>query len=59
MTDSTDRKDTEALEKMLPGTEGLKRIRILADLTLALREINPGKAIEYGEHGLELLRCWK
>ncbi len=55
MTDSLDRKDTEALEKMLPGTEGLKRIRILADLCIAYRETDRGKTIEFGKQGLELL----
>ncbi|MCD4776190.1 MAG: hypothetical protein K8S15_09110 [Candidatus Aegiribacteria sp.] len=34
----------------------MDRIRILADLTIALREIKPEKVIEFGEQGLELLQ---
>ncbi len=55
MTSSTGRNDPEALEKMLPGTEGLERTGILADLCVVFRGINSQKVIEYGIQGLELL----
>ncbi len=56
MTDSTDRKDPETLKRMLPGTEGLERIRILADICVAFKSIDPHRTIEFGKQGLELLR---
>ncbi len=55
MTDSIDRKDPDALERILPGTEKLERIGIIADLCVALRGVNSEKVIEYGIQGLELL----
>ena len=56
MTELLKNKDPEILLKNLSGTSGLERIRILADLTVALREINPEKVIEFGKQGLELLQ---
>lgn len=59
VTDSTDRKDPEALKKKLHGADGLKRVKILADLSVAYREKDRGKTIEFGKQGLELLKKTK
>ena len=56
MTEPSEKNDPDILLKKLPGTSGLNRIRILADLTVAFRAINPEKAIEFGKQGLELLQ---
>ncbi len=55
MTDSTDGQDREILKRKLLEAEGLERIKILADLSVAFRETDRRKAIEFGEQGLELL----
>jgi tetratricopeptide (TPR) repeat protein len=55
MTDSADEQYPEALRKKLQGTEGPERIRILADLSVAYRETDRTKAIEFAKQGLELL----
>ncbi len=56
MTDSTVKPDPEALKKKLQRADGLDRVKILADLSVALRETDRRKAIEFGEQGLELLK---
>ncbi|MCD4847204.1 MAG: tetratricopeptide repeat protein [Candidatus Aegiribacteria sp.] len=55
MTDLAVSQDTEALKKKLSGADGLDRVRILADLSVAYRETDRRKAIEFGEQGLKLL----
>ncbi|MCD4776371.1 MAG: hypothetical protein K8S15_10020, partial [Candidatus Aegiribacteria sp.] len=56
MTETSEITDTEVLLKELPEARGLDKIHILADLTVAFREINPEKVIEFGKQGLELLQ---
>ena len=56
MTDSTGKHELEILRKNLQGSEGLERIKILADLSVVYREIDRGKAIEFAMQGLELLK---
>lgn len=55
MTDSINRQDPEALKEKLQETDGLERVRILADLSVAYRETDREQAIEFGKQGLELL----
>jgi len=56
MAESFENKNLEILLKKLPDTEGPQQIELLADLTVAFREINPEKVIEFGKQGLELLQ---
>jgi len=55
MTEIFDKADPELLLEKLPETSGLDRIRVLADLSEIYRESDPGKSIEFGKKGLELL----
>jgi tetratricopeptide (TPR) repeat protein len=55
VTDLPGSQDTEALKKKLLGADGLDRVEILADLSIAYRETDRRKAIEFGEQGLDLL----
>lgn len=49
MTEISQEKDTEVLLKKLSETDGAERVSILADLTVALRELDSGKVIEFGQ----------
>ena len=48
--------DPDILLKKLLETDGLDKVKVLADLTVAFREINPEKVIEFGKQGLEVLK---
>ncbi len=55
MTDSKAELNAEVLEEKLRGTEGREFIGILADLSVAYRETDRRKSIEFARQGLELL----
>ncbi|MCD4706991.1 MAG: tetratricopeptide repeat protein [Candidatus Sabulitectum sp.] len=56
MTEAETGQSAEILMNKLQGTEGLDRIRILADLSVEYRETDRRKTIEFGLRGLELLK---
>ncbi|MCD4774770.1 MAG: tetratricopeptide repeat protein [Candidatus Aegiribacteria sp.] len=56
MDEISEKKDPAILLKILPDTDGLERIKVLAELTVAFKANNPQKAADFGKQGLELLR---
>ena len=59
MTENSEIYDPDILLNKLHETEGLDKASVLADLTVAFREINPERVIEFGKQGLELLQDTK
>ncbi len=56
MNENSEKNTPNILLKKLPDTIGLDKVRVLADLTVAFREISPERVIEFGKQGLEVLK---
>lgn len=53
MNENSEKNDPDILLKKLTDATGLDKVRVLADLTSAFREINPERVIEFWKQGLE------